>query len=184
MEGIVGNECETRIHLSKIKGFRPIGIGESSTRIQGKTINLITRDDVKYECNVGQLSSGAKAGAEASVHLMKSLFDENSKNSWELFLADADNAFKQINRPAMLWNVRVFWPRRSRFLFNSYRGFAILILKDSKHNGMKVYGIGILPLTRKLKNTETYTQNWFADDSACIRELQRLLIWTELLLSS
>ena len=47
---------------------------------------------------------------------------------------------------------------------------------------MKVYGIGILPLTRKLKNTVKYTQNWFADDSACIGELQSLLIWIELLL--
>jgi len=44
--------------------------------------------------------------------------------------------------------------------------------------GMKVYGIGILPLTRNLK----YTQNWFADDSACIGELQSLLIWIDLLL--
>ena len=97
----------------------------------------------------------------------------------------------------MLWNVRVFWPRCSRFLFNSYRGFAILLLKDSKQLifilskegitqgdslGMKVYGVGILPLTRKLKNTVKYTQNWFADDSACIGELQSLLIWIELLL--
>ena len=47
--------------------------------------------------------------------------------------------------------------------------------------GMKVYDIGILPLTRKLKNTEKYTQNWFADDSACTGELQSLLIWIELL---
>jgi len=189
--------AKREIALSKTKGFRPIGIGESSTRIQGKTINVITGYDVKYECNVDQLSSGAKAGAEASVHLMKTLFDENSKNGWGLFLGDADNAFNRINRPAMLWNVRVFWPRCSRFLFNSYRGFAILLLKDSKQLifilskegitqgdslGMKVYGIGILPLTRKLKNTVKYTQNWFADDSACIGELQSLLIWIELLL--
>ena len=65
---------------------------------------------MKYECNVHQLSSGAKAkaGAEASAHLMKTLFDENSKNGWGLFLGDADNAFNRINRPAMLWNVRFF----------------------------------------------------------------------------
>ena len=63
--------AKREIALSKTKGFRPIGIGEASARIQGKTINLITGEDVKYECNVDQLSSGAKAGAEASVHLKK-----------------------------------------------------------------------------------------------------------------
>ena len=52
--------AKQEIAFHKIKGFRPIGIGESSTRIQGKTINLFTGEDVKYECNVDQLSSGAK----------------------------------------------------------------------------------------------------------------------------
>ena len=84
-------------------------------------------------------------------------------------LGNANNAFHRINRQAMLWNVRVFWPRCSRFLFNSYRGFAILMIKGSAFvilseegitqgdsSRMKAYGIGTLPLTRKLfalKNT-------------------------------
>ena len=66
------------VALSKIKGFQPIGIGEASTCLQGKAINLVAGDDIKNECNVNQLSSGAKAGAEAAVHSMKTLFDENS----------------------------------------------------------------------------------------------------------
>ena len=81
--------AKREIALSKIEGFRSIGIGVASTRIQGKTTNLITGEDVKFECNVDQLSSGAKT----PVHLMKSLFDENSNNAWGLFLGDAVNAF-------------------------------------------------------------------------------------------
>ena len=70
-------------------------------------------------------------------------------------LGDADNAFNRINRPAMLWNVRVFWSRCSIFLLNSYRGYALLIIKGSNEFilskegitqgdslGMKAYGIG------------------------------------------
>ena len=52
--------AKQEIALHKIKGFRPIGIGKSSTHIQGKTTNFLTAEDVKYECNVDQLSSGAK----------------------------------------------------------------------------------------------------------------------------
>ena len=44
--------AKQEIALHKIKGFRPIGIGKSSTHIQGKTINFLTAEDVKYECNV------------------------------------------------------------------------------------------------------------------------------------
>ena len=45
-------------------------------------MNLVTGDDVKEVCNSDQLSSGAKAGSEASVHAMKSLFEEYSKDGW------------------------------------------------------------------------------------------------------
>ena len=45
-------------------------------------MNLVTGDDVKNECNVDQLSSGAKAGAEAAVHSMKSLYEEDSSYGW------------------------------------------------------------------------------------------------------
>ena len=112
---------------------------------------------LKEVCNSDQLSSGAKAGSEASVHAMQSLFEEHSKAGWGLMLGDADNAFNRINRPAMLWNVRVFWSRCSIFLFNTYRGYALLIIKTSdalilsKEGitqgdllGMKAYEIGPL----------------------------------------
>jgi hypothetical protein len=125
-------------------------------------MNLVTGDDVKEVCNSDQLSSGAKAGSEASVHAMKSLFEEHRKDGWGLLLGDADNAFNRMNCPAMLWNVRLFWSRCSIFLSNTYRGYALLIIKGSDafilskegitqgdSLGMKAYGIGQLPLTRK-----------------------------------
>ena len=33
--------------------------------------------------------------------------------------------------------------------------------------GMFIFGVGVLPLVKKLKNPETRKQNWYADDSGC-----------------
>jgi len=47
---------------------------------------------------------------------------------------------------------------------------------------MLVYGIAILPLTKKLKNLEKWKQNWYADDSACLAKFKELKEWLELLI--
>ena len=68
------------------------------------------------------------------------------------------NGFNLVNRPAALWNARVLWSRCSKFLFNSYRGYALLIIAGSKESllsregvtqgdplAMLFYGLAILP---------------------------------------
>ena len=47
---------------------------------------------------------------------------------------------------------------------------------------MLVYGLGMLPLTRKLKNPDKWKQNWYADDSSCIAAFEALVEWLNLLL--
>ena len=117
MEGIAGNESESR---KKIQGFRAIGIGKSSTCIRAKLINLITGDDVNYECNVDQLSSGAK-GAEASTHIMKSWFDEHG---WGLFWEMQTN-FKRIHRPALAKVFKILVQQLQRFFNTNIERFQI-----------------------------------------------------------
>ena len=80
-------------------------------------------------------------------------------------------------------------------MFNSYRGYALLIIAGSKEYlfsregvtqgdplAMLLYGLAVLPLARKLKNPEKWKQNWYADDSACSAPLTLIFEWFELLI--
>ena len=126
------------------------------------------------------------------LNALKSIVNDDG---WELLLTDAENAFNSISRPVFHWNARVLWTRCSRFLFNSYRGFAVLVLRGCKQyifskegctqgSGctMQAYAIGNLPLVKALKNSSKWIQNWYADDGSCLGEFKNLVEWLKMLL--
>ena len=112
-------------------------------------------------------------------------------------MIDASNAFNSVNRAAAIWNSRILWSRCSRYIFNAYRGYAILFIAGSKiyilsREGvtqgdplaMLVYAIAVLPLTKRLKkNKKNWKQNWYADVSECLAMLTLLLEWLPFFLS-
>ena len=104
-----------------------------------------------------------------------------------MLLMDASNAFNSLYRETALWNIRILWPRCSRFLFNFYRGFASLFVagadeviysREGTTQGdplaMFFYGVSLLPLIRNLKDPNNVLQSWYADDSAAIAKLKKL----------
>ena len=152
----------------------------------------MTRGDLEEVCGIDQLCSGLRSGLEGSVHAVRELFDERCNLGWGLLLVDATNAFNSVNRVAALWNARVLWPRCSRYLFNTYRGYASLLLQDGSKSllskegvtqgdplSMMLYAVAVLPLIRSLRAPGKWTQNWYADDSSCVADLRSLRAWYE-----
>ena len=110
--------------------------------------------------------------------------EDGGTDPFMLSLADADNGFNNLNRMAMLWEVRHRWARGSRFAFNMYRHHTRLMVRGptgvapqfllSREGvtqgcplGMILYGVALMPLAEDLR--EAYPealQPWYADDFA------------------
>ena len=134
------------------------------------------------------MCSGLKTGIEGAVHAMRDRFEENAGTGWGLLLVDARNAFNSVNREAALWNVRILWPKWLQFLYNTYHGYATLVVpgasefvlsKEGVTQGdplsMLMYAITVLPLTQALVDRDKWDQNWYADNSVCSARLPRLI---------
>ena len=121
------------IALDKCPGVRPIGVGETLRRIIGKAICSATRGDIEMLCGADQLCGGVRSGIEGAIHAMNKMYSQHcTSDDWGVLLVDASNAFNSLNRAALLWNARILWPWCSRFLFNTYSGWAALVVHGSE----------------------------------------------------
>ena len=84
------------IPFDKSPGFRPIGIGEILRRLVGKLLVGELKQDLKEAAGPIQVCAGHEAGAEAAIHAMQSIFDED--NTQDILLIHATNAFNSLNR--------------------------------------------------------------------------------------
>ena len=65
------------IPLNKNPGVRPIGVGEVLRRLIGKVISWEFKTDFMEAATPLQTCAGYGAGAEAAIHSMRSIFDQD-----------------------------------------------------------------------------------------------------------
>ena len=116
------------VALDKCPGVRPIGIGECLGRIICKSVAEFTKIDLEETCLTDQLACGLKGGVDGEIHTLSDVFDDTKEDGWGTLFMNASNVFNSLNRETALWNARILWLRCSRFLFNTYRGFALLFI--------------------------------------------------------
>ena len=173
-------------------GVRPIGIGDIWRRLIAKCNLAESGEDAKAICGADQLCAGLTSGIEGAIHGMNQLWSDTETLEHQGFLlVDARNAFNEINRIAMLWNIRHLWPKGARFAFNCYRFHSLLIVRSSTGTlfelysqegvtqgdvlAMICYAIGILPLCQLLREIHIDCRTpWYADDAGCLGNFEQI----------
>lgn len=116
----------------------------------------IAKKDIQQAAYFLQVCAGQNAGAEAAIHAMCDLFQQDETEA--VLLIDADNAFNSINRKTMLHNISITCSILSTFVSNCYlvpaRPFILgdkeIKCKEGITQGdptvMAVYVLGMTPL--------------------------------------
>ena len=109
------------ITLEKSPGIRPVGIGETWRRLLVKCLLQVTEQEAKAACGTEQLAGGVEAGIKGAIHAARLQWTHHSQEEeWGFLIIDAQNAFNEENRTAMIWAVRHEWPGGAQFTFNCY----------------------------------------------------------------
>ena len=134
------------------------------------------------------------AGVEGRVHSVSQALAETDTLEKNGFLViDVENVFNLMSRVNLLWTVLHLWPAGARFAFNYYCFVSLLLCRNSTGEPLKMlskegsiqgnplsmllYGIGILPLIRRLKERHIdCIQSWFAEDVAALGEWYCLIL--------
>ena len=149
------------IPLDKGEGaVRPIGVGEVIRRIIGKCVMNVAKGDVVEASGSLQLCAGQKAGSEAAIHAMNTVFEADDTDA--VLLIDASNAFNALNRASALHNIRVLCPVIAVYAINTYRKSARLFITGGKEIvsaegttqgdplAMGLYALSVQPLITSL----------------------------------
>ena len=176
------------IPLDKNPGIRPIGVGEVLRRIIGKTISGFLKEEIKQAAGPLQVCAGNSADAEAAIHAMSQVYEEEGTDG--IMLIDASNAFNQMNRAVAKHNIQITCKELSTYIINTYRSpFRLFICgggetlsQEGTTQGdplaMPWYSINTSIMIQSLRAlTPEVKQVWLADDSTGGGRIAPLYSW-------
>ena len=182
------------IPLDKCPGVRPIGIGEILRRIIGKVIGWALKEDIQIAAGPLQAATGLQGGAEAAIHAMKQVFEDEDTEA--VILVDASNAFNSLNRQVALHNIQYTCPPFAKVLINTYRQPSHLFVAGGKEISSRegttqgdnlagsFYALGTTPLQNKLREkSPEIKQVWLADDATGGGSIINLRPWWDTIIN-
>ena len=113
------------VPLNKNPGLRPIGVGEVLRRIMGKVVMSTLSEDVVRASSITQMC-GRSSGSEGAIHAMRRMYENDNTDA--VILVDAANAFNNLNREALIHNIKYVCPEIATYVVNCYANPARLFV--------------------------------------------------------
>jgi hypothetical protein len=141
-----------------------------------------------------------QGGVDGAIYAAQVMWESHhmEENCGSL-LIDARNAFNEQDRMVMLWNVQYRWPSGARFMFNLYKHWSTLVIRNNYGSreflpsqqgvtqgdpiAMLGYALCMLPLTLQLKvEFPEVEKPWYAEYAVSDVEFARIRAMLERLL--
>ena len=165
------------IPLDKNPGIRQMGVGEVLRRIVGKTVSGFLKEEIREAASPLHVCADHNAGAEAAIHAMSQVFEEEGTDG--ILLIDASNAFKQMNRSVASHSIQITCKEMALYVINTYRspsrlficGGGEILSQEGTTQGdplaMPWYSVNTSIMIKNLRaHCPMVKQVWLADDSA------------------
>ena len=143
----------------------------------GKMVSGFLKEEIKEAAGPLQVCAGHNAGAEAVIHAMSQVFEEEGTDG--ILLIDASNAFKQMNRSAASRSIQITCKEMAHYVINTYRspsrlficGGGEILSQEGTTQGdplaMPWYSFNTSIMIQNLRaHCPMVKQVWLADDSA------------------
>ena len=156
-------------------------------RVIGKTINWVLKDDIHEATGSLQTATALKAGSEAAIHAMQTIFEEPLTEA--VILIDASNGFNSLNRKVALHNIQIACPSFSHILINTYQTSSRMIIMGGAeiqstegttqdNLAMSFYATAIVQIQQLLPiSIPDVKQVWLTDDATSACSLKSLKNW-------
>ena len=100
---------------------------------------LITNNDILSATAPLQVCAGLLGGAEAAIHAIRSMYEDDKTEV--ILLVDADNAFNRLNRQTALHNIQYICPDIAHYIVNTYRTPSKLFISNTDEAILSQVGV-------------------------------------------
>ncbi|KAL7537484.1 hypothetical protein ACHAXR_008828 [Thalassiosira sp. AJA248-18] len=160
---------------------RDVGVGDNATVPSDEEMEGIMLEAAKRKASFHPNPTPDPIAEESSSTAL--VTKPPLATGYGTLLIDAKNAFSELNH-YILWQTRHLWSSASRFAFNRYKHFTIIVVHNEPGTdpyiiqgqegvmqgdtvGLNLYGVTLTPLCEKMALAIVEVlQAWYADDAS------------------